>query len=142
MINNNSPQNLIMNKFFGKKENIPYKIHKKIDTDIHFISFSKNNDKNTLSHQGIKIGDRTYKLIFFENSHSNLIYYFEKDIILKFYNRKSQIMIQIIHPKYKRNDIQVWNHDIASTFTSLSWNELTKELDYLNILSYEYANEK
>lgn len=129
-----------MSKIFGNKITPEYKIHRRIENNIDFVTFTTKHD-NPLSHQGIKIGEKVYKLVFFEKQTMNLTYYFEKDIILRFYNRGNCILIQLIYPKTKTNDIHIWNFNDAKTYSSLSWNEITKELDYLNSMSYEY-NEK
>ena len=128
-----------MNGLFSQKTPIHYKIHRKIDTNMHFIIFTER-DKNPLSNQGIKIGEKTYKLVFFEKSSNNLSYFFEKDIILKFYNSSTSIVVRFIYPKIKKDEIYVWNNKDASTYSSLSWNEITKEIDYLNTMSYEFAH--
>lgn len=128
-----------MNRIFNQKTPLVHKIHRKVDNGIHFVIFTDQNN-NPLSNQGIKIGEKTYRLIFFEKSSNNLSYFFEKDIILKFYNRGKRILVHFTYPKIKKDEIYVWNHKDASTFASLSWNEITKELDCLNTMSYEYAN--
>ena len=129
-----------MSKFFGNKITPDYKIHRNIENNIDFVTFTTTND-NPLSNQGIKIGEKVYRLAFFEKHPANLSYFFEKNIILRFYNRGSCILIQLIYPKLKLNDVHVWDTHNASAYYSLSWNEITKELDYLNSMSFEY-NEK
>lgn len=129
-----------MSKFFGNKSTPDYKIHRRIENNIDFVTFTAQHS-NPLSHQGIKIGEKVYKLVFFEKHTTNLTYFFEKDIVLRFYNRGSCILIQLIYPKTKTNDIHIWDPHDAKAYSSLSWNEITKELDYLNSMSYEF-NEK
>lgn len=128
-----------MNRIFNHKPPSIYKIHRKVDDNIHFIIFTNQNN-NPLSNQGIKIKEKTYRLVFFEKSLNNLSYFFEKNIILKFYNRGKKILVHFIYPKYKKDEIYIWNYKYATTFVSLSWNEITKELDCLNTMSYEFAN--
>lgn len=129
-----------MQNIFNNRTTLKSTIHRKIEDNLSFV-ICDNNTSNPISHQGIKIGAKVYRLVFFEKHTCNLIYYFEKGIILRFYNRGECILLQLIYPKTKTNDIHVWNSDYAKLHNSLSWNERTKELDYLNTMTYEF-NEK
>lgn len=128
-----------MNIIFSHKQPHQYKIHRKIDNGMHFIIFTEQS-KNPLSNQGIKIGEKIYKLVFFEKSSNNLSYYFEKNVALKFYNNGTAIMVNFIYPKLKKNEFYEWNYNDATTYDSLSWNDITKEIDYLNVMAYEFVH--
>jgi len=118
------------------KKTIEHKVLKDIDDDIQTIIFTQTS-RNPLSVQGIKIREKVYHLIYFEKSPTNLTYEFEKGVSLKFYFRNNVIIIRVINPKFKMDFAKVWPQQYASKYVSVSWNDLSKELDYINILSYE-----
>lgn len=125
-----------MNKFFSGIKSSNYKVLRDIDDNIQTIIFL---DKTTspLSAQGIRFFDKTYHLIFFEKSPSNLSYEFEKGVIIKFYFRERQIIIRIVNPKYKIDIAKVWDPRYAKNWASMSWDNISQELDYINVLAYE-----
>ena len=65
-----------MSKFFGNKTTLEHKIHRKIEDNLDFVVFTAKNN-NPISHQGIKIGEKVYRLVFFEKHTCNLTYFFE-----------------------------------------------------------------
>tara|TARA_B100000497_G_C7399556_1_gene253367 strand:+ start:188 stop:580 length:393 start_codon:yes stop_codon:yes gene_type:complete len=125
-----------MNKIFSSNVPSNYKILRDIDDNIQTVIFLEKNN-NPLSVQGIKINDKLFHLIFFEKSPTNLNYEFEKGVFLKFYFRDRYIIIRIICPKLKMDVSKVWDAQYARNWSSTSWNNVSKELDYINVLSYE-----
>ena len=120
-------------KIFNKKTE-EHKVLKDIDENIQTILFTKKYS-NPLSIQGIKIHEKLYHMIYFEKSPTNLTYEFEKGVSLRFYFSNNVVIIRVINPKFKLDFAKVWSQQYASKYSNHSWNELSKELDYINILS-------
>jgi len=118
----------------GKKKD--YKILRNIDDNIQTVVFLEKND-NPLSSQGLLMNEKLYKLLFFEKSTSNLSYEFEKNVCLKFYFRDGVIIIQLTNPHLKINWTKVWNNQHSRDWSSMSWNGISKELDFINVLAHE-----
>jgi hypothetical protein len=121
---------------FGAQKKAKYSILRNIDADIQTITFDEPTT-NPLSCQGIKFCDKIYCLVYFEKSATNLTYIFEKNVMLKFYFRNKETIIHIVNPKYKINEIKIWDEKYANNYSALTWNIQCKEIDYINIMSYE-----
>ena len=121
---------------FSQKVAAPYRTLRSITDDIDTIIFLDRHD-NPLFSQGITFCGKPYHLVFFERSTSNLTYEFEKGITLKFYLREKLVILRIINPRLKIDESIVWPERYASIYTSLSWNNISKELDYINAFAYE-----
>lgn len=130
-----------MNKIFSSNVPSNYKVLRDIDDNVQTVIFLEKNN-NPLSIQGIKICDKLFHLIFFEKSPTNLNYEFEKGVYLKFYFRDQFTFIRIICPKLKMDISKVWDLQYAKNWTSMSWNNISKELDYINVLAYENSLSK
>jgi hypothetical protein len=126
---------------FNTQKKPNYKVLRDIDDDIQTILFLSKSD-NPLSCQGIKFCEKLYELIYFEKSASNLTYIFDKNVSIKFYFRNTGPIIHIVNPKLKINIVKVWDKKYAKNYASLSWNEISKELEYINILSYENSKDR
>lgn len=119
-----------MSKFFTSHDTPrTYTEFHQIDNDIHTVILENTINDNPLTNQGIKFGNKTYRLVFFEKSPTNLSYKFEKDISLKFYYQNNYVLIWIINPKIKMNVIRVWSEK-----QNIVWREAYKELNYINSL--------
>lgn len=121
-----------MNRLFSTSNTSlgKYNIFQSISTNIDTIIFSDMIEGNPLTRQGIKINHKTYRLIFFEQSPTNLTFIFDKDTILKFYFR-DVIIMQLICPKFKINESKLW----VPSRNIIVWKEEFKELNYISAIS-------
>jgi hypothetical protein len=126
----------MLQNLLGKNKKTNHKILRSIDENIQTIIFY-DTEINPLSSQGIKIFGKVYKLIFFEKSSSNLTYEFEKNVILKFYFKDGVTIYCIKNPQTKLHDVKVWDNKYSKNWSSISWNNISKELDFINVLAYE-----
>lgn len=119
-----------MSKMFPTHNKLlKYHLFQQIDIDIWTVFFDTANDDNPLTIQGLKMGVKIYRLIFFEKSPSNLTYEFEKGVIMKFYHDNKKVLINLHNPKLKINYIKEWSFP-----QKIEWKNEYKELNYINVL--------
>lgn len=125
-----------MDKIFSLKMRTKHKTLRQIDENIETVIFL-DKPSNPLSCQGIKFGEKIYRLIYFEKSSSNLSYEFEKGVSLKFYSRSNAIIIKIVNPRLKIDVVKIWPEIYSKNWTSATWNNITEEMNYINNMCKE-----
>ena len=120
-----------MNIFNTSSKDDNYEIMQNIDNIANTIIYKNYIDDNPLSNQGIKINSKTYRLLFFEKSITNLTYEFEKNTLMKIYFDNDIIILKISCPKLKLNIIKKW---IKPASRLSDWKDEYKELNYINMI--------
>lgn len=116
---------------FSNREGVEnYELFQTLDNNVDTIIFKQSVNNNPLTKQGIKINHKTFHLIFFEKTPTNLTYIFDKDTILKFYFDEFTIM-QLQCPKFKIFVSKIW----TSVHNVIKWKDEYKELNFINAIS-------
>ena len=108
-----------------------YQIFHVIDEeyDISVVTFDNLIQNNQLTTQGLKIGNKFYRLIFFSKTPTNFHYEFEKDFFIDFYFNATIKLIKIKSAKFKINLYKDW-----SPYGNVKWDDRYKELNYIGTL--------
>jgi hypothetical protein len=123
-----------LNPYKHRHHEVNYKVIRTIDSGVQLI-YMWTDSENPLSKQAICIGEKMYKLEYFTKTPTNLIYEFEKDVVLRFYIRKYDVIINL---KSKRKTFsKQWTGEASKYVYEQKMTSLTPEFDFINIMINE-----